>query len=437
MKSFGKEKELKKVLIVAYYFPPRPGSGSVRPMGLAKYLPRFGWKPVILTAKLPGPAPAGVQVIDTEYIDILSKLKGYIGYRRDIGLHEQLGLSVGKNGSGRSLLSRLISRAKGTIAFPDEHVGWVKFAVQKGKDLLEKEDIQVIMSTSSPVTTHLIARRLKMESGKPWIADLRDLWTQNHYYRFGSFRHFMEKRLELWTLSRANALVTAHPLVDRLSELHRNIPIHWIANGFDPADFLESSVVKSNHNKMILTYTGLLYHDKRDPEPLFRALSDLFAEGEMKRTDIEIRFIGPFEEWLAEEVKKFNLQDVVKIESQVSREEALQKQMESSLLLILTWDSPDEVNIYPGKVFEYLGARRPILAIGGPGGVVKDLLEKTQSGLHISGIAQLKKTLIEYYKLYKTHGTIPYNPVQPEVQKYSSQVMAQKFAEVFDKALLS
>ncbi len=422
----------KKVLIVAYAFPPRNASGSVRPMGLAKYLPQFGWEPLILTARLPGPPPEEVKVLETDYVDILSKVKALIGYRPEVGIQKQLGLSPGKNGNNSSSLSRLISSVKATISFPDEQVGWFKFAVEEGKRLLAKDDIDAIISTSPPSTAHLIARKLRIESGKPWVADFRDLWTQSHYYNYSGIRHFIERRLEVRTLSQADAIVTAHPLVDQLRQLHKSKPIYWIPNGFDPDSFPKSVLAREN-DKLIIAYFGNLYDGKRDPEPLFQALSGLITNGEIKRTDIEVRLFGPFEEWLLQDVRKYDLHDVVKIKGQVPREDVLRSQMGSSLLLILTWDNPQEASIYPGKVFEYLGAQRPILAIGGPGGVVKELLEKTQAGVHVSNLAQLKTALMEYYKAHQACGIIPYNPIKEEVERYTHEVMAQKFAKILDE----
>jgi glycosyltransferase involved in cell wall biosynthesis len=424
---------IKKVLLIAYYFPPRPGSGSVRPMGLAKYLPNFGWEPLIMTVRLPGPVPKGVEVVETDYVDILGNFKGWLGFKQHLTLKKQLGIPVGKHGATRPLLSRVISRMRSVIAFPDKEVGWVKFAVQEGKRLLAKEDIEAIISTSPPVTAHLIARKLKAISGKPWIADLRDPWTQNHYKHYGVFRNFIERKLEIRTLSQSDALVTAHPfLVDRLKELKENKRICWIPNGFDPDSFPKKQLQEKNH-KFIMTYTGHLRRGTRDPELLLQTVSELITSGELKRTQIEVRFLGPFESWLLGYVEKYNLQDVVKIEGPVPMGEALRQQVESSLLLILTWDNPQEAHIYPGKVFEYLGAKRPILAIGGPGGVVKELLQKTQAGVHVSSLPDLRKVLLEYYRTYQTHGTIPYHAVEEEVRKYTQEAMADRFAQVLNE----
>jgi glycosyltransferase involved in cell wall biosynthesis len=425
----------KKVLIIAYFFPPRHTIGSVRSMGLAKYLPKFGWEPLILTPNLPGPAPKHVEVIETEYVDILAKLKGWFGFRREIGLSEQLGRIINKGGTDKPLFRSTRLGIKSIIAFPDPYIGWYKFAIQEGERLLAKKNIDAIISTSSPVTAHLIARKLKMATGKPWIADLRDLWSQNHYYKYGTLRNFVDRKLEIRTLTQADAIVTANPFINKLKELHKHKPIFCITNGFDPDEFTERLLSRINHNKLNITYTGQLRQDRRDPELLFKALSGLIADGEIKRTEIEIHFFGPFKNWLLGDVMKYNLHDVVKIHGQVSREESLRMQMESSLLLVMT--NSLEVGIYPAKVFEYLGAQRPILAIGGPGGIIKELLEKTQAGVHVSDLVQLKKALIKYYKTYQMHSTIPYSADKDELQNYTHPVMAQKFAQVLDDIIVS
>ena len=423
----------RKVLIIAYFFPPRLGSGSVRPMGLAKYLSRFGWEPIILTPKLPGPVPVGTKVFETEYEHVLSQVKGAIGFRKNVGMQEQLGISGDRKiGTEISWMGHVISKTKNMIAFPDEHIGWFKFAVRVGRRLLAEGSIDAIISTSSPVTAHLIACKLKKLSGKPWIADFRDLWTQNHFYNGGVFRRIIERRVEYRTLRHSDAVVTCHPLVEKLGELHKRVPIHWIPNGFDPDEFPGNSDSRTNPNKLMMTYTGDLYQGKRDPKPLFQALSELISVGELKRNEIEVSFYGRFGNWLFEEVKQFKLDDVIKIHGPASRKDVLKRQIESTLLLILTWNNPHEASIFPGKVFEYFGAKRPILAIGGPGGVLKALLEQTETGIHVSDVPQLKRILLEYYKAFQLHGTIPYHPVKNEVSKFTHQVMAHRFSEILD-----
>ena len=173
---------MKKVLIISYYFPPRPGIGSQRPYGLAKYLPSFGWAPIVLTPKLPGKPPDGLEVIQTDYNDIVASIKSVFGLNPERTLHEQLGMVITKNYSHSTLKSKIIKLIREILIFPDEQKGWYKFALKSAIEFLNKNRVDAIISSSYPVTAHLIAQRLKQKFGIPWVADLRDLWTQHHYH---------------------------------------------------------------------------------------------------------------------------------------------------------------------------------------------------------------------------------------------------------------
>ncbi len=166
---------------------------------------------------------------------------------------------------------------RGIIAYPDAHEKWKPYALKCANALLEKEKVDAIISSSSPVTSHLIARELKNKWRIPWIADLRDLWTQNHNYYYGSMRKFVEQRLEVNTLKTADALVTVSPLwAEDLKKLHKKKIIYSISNGFDP-DLLRSKE-KNLASKFSITYTGPIYTGKHNTGEFLNALRDLFDD---------------------------------------------------------------------------------------------------------------------------------------------------------------
>jgi len=428
-----KEDELmKKVLIITYYFTQRDAIGAVRLRGLAKYLYDFEWEATILTPKLPDisktHADRQVRVIETGYEDLLVKWKKRLGLKLDKSVKEQFGLATYKN---RKTITDVILNLWGEIfAYPDEQKSWFKFAIDAGNRLLEKEKFDAIISSSSPVTSHIIANQLKNRHGIPWIADLRDLWTQNNYFQYNPIRRFREKRLEIRTLSAAPALVTvSQPLAEKLKELHKGKEIYAITNGFDPdetvADFHLS-------DKFKILYTGVLYQGKRDPEPLFKAIQKLISDEIIQREDIAVDFYGYKEGWLERDIEKYDLQDIVRVQGLIPREEALKKQREAQVLLLLTWNDPDEKGVCPGKIFEYLAARRPIFSIGISGGVVEELLSETKAGVHASTQEEIEDALKNLYYEFKSSGRVGYNGIESEVNKYSQREMARKFAELLN-----
>lgn len=419
---------MKKVLIITYLFAQKEAVGAIRLYGLAKFLPDFGWEPTILTVKSPTKQSSHLKVIETSYDDLSIKWKKRLGLKLDKPLKEMAGLPTYKN--KQTTADIILNLWEEIFAYPDANKGWYKFAIDAGGKLLEKESFDAIISSSSPVTSHFIAKELREKYEIPWIADLRDLWTQNHYYHYSSYRKFIERRLEVRTLSLAGALTTvSQPLAEKLKELHKGKKIYAITNGFDPD---EKNIRATLSDKFNITYTGYLYKGKRDPEPLFKALQKLISDGSIEPDDIEVDFYGYTEGWLEIDIHKYGLQNVVKAHGLIPRGEAIKKQREAQLLLLLTWNDPKEVGVYTGKIFDYLSAQRPILSIGISGGVVEELLTKTSAGIHASTQEEIEDVLRKFYYEFKLKGKVGYSGINSEIEKYSQKEMARKFAEVLN-----
>ena len=198
------------------------------------------------------------------------------------------------------------------ISYPDSLRGWYKHAVLAGDKVILSEQIDAILSSSHPMTCHLIAKTLAEKHHIPWVADHRDLWAQYPYSNHCALRKFAEKRLELQTMNKASALVTvSKPLADDLSRLHTYKPVYVITNGFDPED--ASFAPPELTNKFTITYTGALYDGKRDPSLLFEALKDLISDGIIDPDRVEVRFFGSQDPWLFDEIRDANLDGIVKV----------------------------------------------------------------------------------------------------------------------------
>ena len=425
---------MKKVLIVTYHFPPRSTVGSLRPAGLAKYLPEFGWQPIILTARLPGgPAPE-FKVIETPYHDTMGFGKRFLGLDSDQNVMTQIAQLKKKLHirSEKSVLDFLLVAWGEVAAYPDLQKGWRAFAVEAGNNFLQQESVNAMISTSSPVTSHIVAKELKEKHDIPWIADLRDLWTQNHYYPYSPLRRAIERRLELRTLHKADALVTvSEPASSKLGMLHKGKSIYVIGNGFDPAEV--NSPELDLTDKFTITYTGNLYPGKQSPGPLFAALRDLIAQGIVDAKDVEVRFYGAEAGWIDKQAERHGLRDIVRQFGIVPRQVALNRQRESQLLLLLKWNNPKEQQAYSAKIFEYVAARRPMLAIGGPNDVLSELLDDTKAGFSGSTVEEIKGILSESYQEYRNSGKVTYHGEEDKINRYSQREMARKFALVLDE----
>lgn len=421
---------MKKVLLIGYPFPLRQG-GSPRLLGLAKYLPEFGWQPIILTAPLDQKPDQTYRIIETGYRNALGFWMKLFRFNQDEDLRRQVKQRLGVTAK-KSILDKVLTFGGEIVNYPDSEKGWKPFAVKPGDKIIRQEGIDVIISTSAPVTVHTIARELKRRHNIPWLADLRDLWSQNHNYSYSRVRRWVDRRLELKTLSAADALTTvSQPWAHELGTLHGGKPTFAITTGFDPDEINVPPARVSD--KFTITYTGLIYTGKQDPAKLFAALQELIAENIMAPEDIEVRFYGAGVSWLAEEIEKYRLSAIVKIYDRIPREAAVGKQRESQILFLLDWDNQFEKGVYPVKIFEYLAARRPILATGGSeDNVVAELLKETQAGIQSPTVESVKRALETMYGEFKSRGRVAFCGNESSINKYSHREMARKFSEILD-----
>jgi glycosyltransferase involved in cell wall biosynthesis len=425
---------MKKVLVISFYYYQHDQIGSIRINGLIKYLPLFGWEPVILTIQPKNNFPTQGRVITTEYSEIDAFFLKLFGINQNNPHYSQKNFLFNKK--IYKFTKYILYIYKEIFYYPDAQIKWKYLAINESTNLLQKEHFDAIFSSAMPYTAHIIASTIKKTFNIPWIADFRDLWTQNHIFKRTPIRKLIELKLEKRTLSKADAIITvSNPLAHNLSVLHKNNPIYVIPNGFDIDQINPGIPLSLNFS---INYTGVLYQGRQDPEPLFKIIRYLINENKIDPELIKINFFGRIEDWLFDDVKKYQLEKIVKIHGVISREDSIQKQREAQILLLLTWNDPNEKGVYTGKLFDYLAARRPILSIGyTDGGVVKELLDQTKAGVHCSTEEELREYLLNAYREYKELGAVQYHGIEEEIMKYSHVEMARKFAAVLDEVTLN
>jgi len=341
----------------------------------------------------------------------------------------QLGFRAMKN--RRTMYDRFVILWNEIFASPDRYKDWQEHAIEETQDLFSKVGFDAMISVSSPLTSHLVAGRLKDRYMIPWIADLLDLWTQSPYYEpYLPIRRIMDRKMELKMLASADAITAVtRPFVEKLKEVHTRQNIHYIPFSFDPNE-MNPGVKLSD--KFTVVHTGNLYNGKRDPEKFFLALSELIREGKIDPKDVQIEFFGKREGWLEDEIKKYDLQGMVNVNGVVSREESINAQRKAQMLLLLTWDNPGESMVCPGKLYEYLAAGRPIISIGRPESVVSDIINKTQAGIHTLDLNEIKKGIERAYTEFKSTGGASYRGIRTEIDKFSHREVAREFAKLLD-----
>ncbi|GAF71661.1 unnamed protein product, partial [marine sediment metagenome] len=342
---------MKNVLLVTYFYPPRqPDFAGRHAHGLVKYLPQFGWEATVLTARLPGPFPAD-NVQETEYDDVLSKYKWLLGIKSG----DRLMHNVAEVKSKFHVPDFILRTAGEWLAFPDPQKGWLKHATKYHE---QWEEYDAVLSISPPVTSHLIAQKIKERTGKPWIAYMLDPWSLNHYSPYSWIRLLRDMRLEHDTLQNADEIVTiSQAIAGKLMMFHER-PTHSVPLGYDPDDYKERTL----SNEFSIVHTGTLHEGYQDPEPLFKALQELYADGLINPDHVYLYFYGPKHKWLDKLAGKYGIR--IAQYGIVPHAMALKMQQLAQVLLLLKWNDPEEKGIINSKLSEYLGARRPILAIG-------------------------------------------------------------------------
>ncbi len=422
----------RRVLLACYHFPPVASVGSVRVGALAKYLPRHGWDVTVVTPARTERADAGPDVVETPDSDRARRLKRLVGLRGDLALKDQVGAQAGPKSLSSRARAAAIEAAKAVVLFPDANRGWASIAVDAARQVAERTSFHAILTSSPPVSAHLAGARLSRELGIPWVADLRDLWTDDHNSRSPAWRKRFERLLERRTLGRAAALVTVSaPLAETLTPWYADLPVHTILNGFDPEHVGPAPRLD---DRFTICHTGTFYQGRRDPTPLFEALRSLLERKHIDRARVRVRLLSRDEPWLRREIEGRGLADVVSLESWVAWPEALRAQREAQVLLLLHWGGAEERGVYTGKIFEYLAARRPILLVGGGDGVLSDLLAETGAGVHVRDPAALERQLGQYWDEYRTTGRVAYRGDPARIERYSHDRMAREFAAVLDAA---
>ncbi len=418
----------KSALIVGAIWPYH--SGGARLHGLAKYLPEHGWDPVVLTWPLPENADLPYRVEAVEGDEAVANLVKGMGGDPHRSVRTQLAQKLGMSSDNR-LLCWTMTRAREVTEYPDGHKRWCRSATQRALALVQEEDFDAVISTSSPVSSHLVACELKREFGMPWVADFPHLWSQDHGTPYGAVRRAFDRRLERRTLARADALVTTNQShTEMFAKMHGEGRVNSIMHGFDP-DTVNSPPV-TLARKFTLTYTGGFSRGVREPRVLLEALAVLVQQGVVDESNTEGRFYGPCLDWVQKQIDERGLSRIVTQCGSVPQAAAFARQRESHVLLSIKCDPRAGSGILSWKVLEYLAARRPILSVGAGLDPADDIVEEMGAGVVATDVEAVRSALEDAYAEYARTGTVAWRGNDAAARKYGQQEMARRFAELLD-----
>lgn len=349
----------KSVLIIAYYFPPMGLSGVQRTLKFAKYLPEYGWKPVVLTC-----SPRNYYAYDEDLLQDLNPEESMV-YRtptKQTKQKTQKFYSSAVQKAGRFLLQ--------TIYQPDSKVRWKNQALELGRKILKENKIDVIFATAPPWTDFLIAKQLSKEFDIPYIVDYRDVWTDNEFQYFPTpFHKVYAVNLERDILTCASRIIvtsrhTKELLIKRYDFIGHN-DISIIPHGFDAEDFEGLENVKPDPVKFTITHSGL-FQDNRTPKYFLQAVQ-LFLKNNPSAGDrFEAKFIGLMRKNHLKLIKDLGLEGNVRLMGYLTHRKAVEELLKSDVLWLMQKDTVRT----PGKLYEYIGAEKPLL-VSLPDGVMK------------------------------------------------------------------
>lgn len=436
----------KKVLVITYYFPPAGGAAVQRTLKFINFLPFHDWEPVVLTVSNPD-----YLIVDKQLLQKVPRwLKVYTSYifephrlymkftNKEAG--QAIDLSVDENVETGSLSfkERISDFIRSWFFIPDARVFWTPFAIWRGLQVIKKENIDLIYSSAPPNTVHLIASALKFFTGKQWVADFRDPWTK---YLAPQRSHFIPQKLDEFLgkriINHADRVVSVGKGVKgELEKTARQKPLEKIAvitNGFSEEDYSELKIEPTK--KFSICYMGSLYA-KYDFNPFITAVENVFASSDNFKNDFRLVFCGRLDAASKKRFEATGFCSNISFLGNKSQKEALETMCASTLLLLYIIDSVEGKGIPTSKLYEYIGSRRPILALAPEDSEAAVIIQETETGLIIppDQIKAIENSISKLYQNWKKGSLDDMVKMKPERNKYEIKSLTKALVKVFDDA---
>ena len=420
----------RRVLVIAYYFPPMGLSGVQRTAKFVKYLPAFGWHPTVLTVE-----PTGYIARDESLLEELDQSAVTIARTPAAGPGRVFAnREVVKLPSERT--RKFLSRVSDIFFLPDNKIGWKRRAVARALELHGETPFDLIFTTAPPFTDFLIGAEVKEAIGKPLVFDYRDPWVDYPFkFYLTPFHRMRHSYLEANALRASSHVVaTSRRVKELLIKRYPFLSFHdvdIISQGFDPADFPavpSRARIARPGGKMKITYAGVFWED-RIPDHFLQALHDLLQERPKLRGRIEAEFVGTFREENHRLVSKLGLQDAVVVREYLPHRECVEVLRSSDVLWAVAGDDLGT----PGKLYEYIGARKPILALL-PEGFLRQTIQEAGGAVVLpTDVPAIKAALSDFFDRFERHA-LP-TPDEEVVRKYDRKVLTGNLVKLFESLI--
>lgn len=438
-----KNNDTTHILYISYYWPPSGGPGVQRGLKFCKYFPQFNVQPTVLTVD---DKQASYPLLDTTFEkEVPQGLEVHrtattepFEYYKKISGKKEIPFSGFANQKGKdTLVDKVFKFVRGNLFIPDARVGWNKHALKKADELLQDGKFEAILTTSPPHSTQLIGLKLKKKHNLPWIADLRDPWTNIHYYdqlHHTAIAKRLDEKYEQQVLEEADAIIVTSEDTKRLF-LNKPVSIsvnkiHVIPNGYDEEDFK----VPSNPPKdeLLITYAGTIT-ESYNIDVFLKVLAHMMSVH--SEISYKLRFVGQVSDGVKKRIDKAGILGITEFIPYVPHEQAVKYLMETTMLLLAIADVDTVYSNVPGKLFEYLAANKPIVCLGPVHSDTDRIIDECGAGrlFHYTAYDLMVDHMTQVSKAWKV------NPNQdlPSINhaRYSRRALTEELAEVVKKVI--
>jgi len=389
-----------KVLVISYYFPPMGLSGVQRVLKFTKYMSNYNWEPTVITA-----GSTGYYAHDTSLLKEAEKANIKI-IRTDANDPNSLLAKYGTISMPREFIRKILSLISKFVFIPDNKTSWSKKAYEVAKKVLLDEKYDLIFVSIPPFSQFEMAVKLKKELDIPLVVDYRDLWYGNHFGFYPTPYHkYKHKKLEYAALKTADKIITVNRRIkEKLLTTYPFLTFEdfdIIPHGFDPEDFINVKPINFEKKKIRILYSGIFY-ENITPKYLLNAFKELSKERPDITQSIELHFVGHFRKENRKLVKKLKLFENIVEHGYLNHSEVLRYLVSVDFLWVMLGNGTNMDMVSAGKLFEYFGTRKPIIATV-PEGASKTAAENYKASFITKpdDINEIKEMLINIFELYQ------------------------------------
>ena len=403
-----------KILIISYYWPPSGGSGVQRWLNFSNYLISYGWDVTVLTAKNPN-----FPITDKSLSRILNKSVKHIYvpiFEPTLFFNQQTSFL---NTNSKGFISRIIYFIRSNIFFPDSRCFWIKKATNMATNFIKENNVNYLITTAPPFSTHIIGLKLKEKLKINWISDFRDPWSDFFQFKLMPMMSIVRKRHKFYEkkcLQNSDIVITTSPSLT-MSYSNFNDNAFTVTNGF------ENYVKKVKSKKFLICYSGMM-NNVQNPSKLWKVLFDLSIENREFRNDLEVRMIGSFGNEIRNDTHIKKLNGKVKFKNYMDKEK-LDSELSSAQVLIVCSINQKNTTIIPGKLFYYFSFRTNIVAFENSNGDIARILDETKSGklFDFKNYDDLKKHIFNLYVKHKAKRELKFDT---KYEKYMFSNLSKK-----------